>query len=364
MSLRRRIAASGAPGPAPVCRPGSNRGGACTTCGTAVSSPASGMARRGRWRLPFALTLLALLGACATVTPKSNPAVASDDAPRFIAPGGANPPRVALVLSGGSARGFSHLGVLRVLEREGLRPDLVVGTSAGAIVGGLYASGMTLEAIEAIEAHAARLDWFTVFDVDPLRSLMRGLGLGFAKGERLEKFLRQPLRAPMQSFPIRFAAVATDLNSGETVVLNHGDAALAMRASAAVPGMLEPVDAGGRLLGDGQIVSPMPVAVARQLGAAVVVAVDVVYPPRHSSLTNPVSVLFQTVLISSYRHLLNERQQADLVVSPAIESTGQLGLADRDWLVKAGVDAAEAALPRLRAIFDARTSSGEPSSVK
>ena len=111
---------------------------------------------------------------------------------------------------------------------------------------------------------------------------------------------------------------------------------------------------GGYLHADGQIVSPLPVATARRLGAQVVVAVDVVYPPRHSVLTSPVSVLFQAVLISSYRQLLTERLEADLVLSPVIVTSGQLGLADREWLIKAGAAAAEAALPQLRAAFGAR----------
>ena len=303
-----------------------------------------------RMRVPAICWLALLLSACATTAPPV-PLLDERSLPRYVAPSSTNPPRVALVLSGGSARGFAHLGVLRVLEREGLRPDLVVGTSVGAIAGGLYASGMSVDAIEAL---AEQLDWFTVFDIDPVRSLLGGLGLGLAKGQRLEVFLRASMRAPMQSFPTRFAAVATDLNSGETVVLNHGDAALAMRASSAIPGVLEPVHIAGRLLGDGQIVSPLPVAAARQLGASVVIAVDVVYPPQHSTLTNPVSVLFQTVLISSYRHLLTERPQADLVLSPSIEVTGQLGLSDRSWLINTGIAAAEAALPQLRAAFGAR----------
>ena len=291
--------------------------------------------------------LLLALCACSTLQPAGT-LPAARDLPRYVAPTSTKVQRVALVLSGGSARGFAHLGVLRVLEREGLRPDLVVGTSAGAIAGGLYASGMSLEAIEAL---AQRLDWSTVFDIDPVHSLLAGLGLGLAKGRRLELLLRESLGASIEAFPVAFAAVATDLNSGETVVLNHGDPALAMLASSAVPGMLEPVNVGGRLLGDGQIVSPLPVAVARQLGARIVIAVDVVYPPKDSALTNPVSVLFQTVLISSYRHLLNERPQADLVLTPKIESSGQLGFSDREWLIKTGSAAAEAALPQLKVAF-------------
>ena len=240
------------------------------------------------------------------------------DPPRFEARRHAKPPRVALVLSGGAARAFAHLGVLRVFEREGLRPDLVVGSSAGAIVGAYYAQGMP---VAEIEVHAARLSLPTLIDIDPLKSLLGGFGLGLARGERLEGFLRQSLKLPLQTMPTPFAAVATDLNTGESVLLNHGDTPRALRASSAVPGLYEPVRAGERLLGDGQIASPMPVAAARALGARLVIAVDVVYPPQHTALNNPLSVLFQTVTISTYRHLLLEREQADLVIRPVIPAT-------------------------------------------
>jgi NTE family protein len=242
--------------------------------------------------------------------------------------------------------------VLRVLEREGLRPDLVVGASAGAIVGALYASGLPVAEIEAV---SARLGWGTLIDFDPIRSVLLGaMPLGIARGERLEAFLREPLPAPMQSFPLRFAAVATDLANGEMVLLNYGDAARALRASSAVPGLYEPVDVNSRRLVDGQVVSPLPVAAARRLGAQVVIAVDVVYPPEQSSMSNPISVLFQTMLISTWQHLLRERAHADLIVSPAIAPTSsQYGLGDREWLIKAGEAAAEKALPQLRAAMRA-----------
>ncbi len=158
----------------------------------------------------------------------------------------------------------------------------------------------------------------------------------------------------MQHFPVRFAAVTTDLSSGETVLLNHGDAARALRASSAVPGLYQPVEIDGRRLVDGQVVAPLPVAAARRLGARFVVAVDVVYPPEQSSVSNPVSVLFQTMLISTWRHLLDARSQADIVIAPVIAPTGsQYGLGDREWLIKAGEAAAEQALPQLRAAMQA-----------
>jgi NTE family protein len=294
---------------------------------------------------------LALAGCATTIftssgAPADTPAI---DPPRFEAPPASAPkPRVALVLSGGAARAFAHLGVLRVLEREGLRPDLVVGTSAGAIVGACYAAGLPVAEIEVL---AARIDWPTLIDIDPVKTLLGGFGLGLAKGERLEAFLRRSVGLPLERMPIPFVAVATDLHNGEAVLLNHGDTPRALRASSAVPALYEPVRAAGSLLGDGQIVSPMPVAAARRLGAQVVIAVDVVYPPQHAPLTNPMSVLFQSVTISTYRHLLNERAQADLLIAPDIPPTGDLALGDREWLIKAGQRAAEAQLGPLRAAF-------------
>lgn len=291
---------------------------------------------------------LALLGACATRDSASDPAAL--DAPRYESFSAAAPPRVALVLSGGAARAFAHLGVLRVLEREGLRPDLVVGSSAGAIVGAYYASGMP---VAKIEEAAARLDLSTLIDTNALGVLFGG-GLGYAKGDRLEAFLRASIDRPLQSLPLRFAAVATDLRSGELVLLTHGDTARALRASSSMPALYEPVRAAGRLLGDGQITSPLPVDAARQLGAKQVIAVDVAYPPHLSSLTGPLSVLFQSLVIATYRHLLLERARADLVVMPEIPNTGDLVLSDRTWLIAAGEAAAEKMLPALRAAFAVR----------
>ncbi|MCW5660063.1 MAG: patatin-like phospholipase family protein [Burkholderiaceae bacterium] len=302
--------------------------------------------------IALASAMLSLLAGCASTIFISSQApgdIAPVDEPRFEARTLDAPQRVALVLSGGATRAFAHLGVLRVLEREGLRPDLVVGSSAGAIVGAHYAAGKPVAEIEAL---AARLNLPTLIDIDPVKTLLGGFGgLGLAKGQRLEAFLRESIGAPLQSLPIRFAAVATDLNNGETLLLNHGDTARALRASSAMPGLYEPVHAGGRVLGDGQIASPLPTGAARLLGARVVVGVDVVYPPQHATLTSAMSVLFQTMTISTYRHLQRERELADLVITPEIPSTSDLALSDREWLIAAGEAAAEKALPALRAAF-------------
>lgn len=300
----------------------------------------------------FVLVASLLTAGCAATIFSSGAApdqVVAVDVPRFVPPQTtAAKPQIALVLSGGSARGFAHLGVLRVLEREGLRPDLVVGTSAGAVVGALYASGRSVADIEAL---LARIDWPTLIDIDPVKTVLKGLGLGLARGDRLEEFLRQAVPLRLQDLPVPFAAVATELSSGEMVVLNHGDTARALRASSAVPGLYEPVRAGDRLLSDGQVVSPLPIAAARFLGARTVVAVDVVYPPQHASITNPVSVLFQAMTISTWHHLLRERPNADVLLQPVIPPSDNLTLADMKWLIAAGERAAETLLPDLRKAF-------------
>lgn len=296
-------------------------------------------------------TMLMLLSSCASTIVNYSEAhveMPGFEPPRFATRSSAAPLRVALVLSGGAMRAFAHLGVLRVLEREGLYPDLVVGSSAGAMVGAYFASGMP---VAEIELQAARIDLLTLIDIDPVRILLGGFGLGIAKGERLEAFLRESLNVPLQTMKMPFVAVATDLNTGEPVLLNHGDTPHAIRASSAVPGLYEPVRADGRVLGDGQISSPLPVGAARALGASVVVAVDVVYPPHNASLNTPLSVLFQTVTISTHRHLLRERELADVLVRPVIPPTSDLRLSDRAWLIAAGENAATAMLPTLRAAF-------------
>ena len=209
---------------------------------------------------------------------------------------GAERPRVALVLSGGGARGFAHVGVLKALEAARVPVDMVVGTSMGAIVGGLYASGMDAT---VVEQEVQRLDWDNVFasrvdrrelsqrrkehdfEVSPLLEV--GIGsdglkapLGSLSSRVLEAHLRRlTLSAShirhFDQLPTPFRAVATDMESGQPVVLGRGDLAAAMRASMSVPGVFAPLELDGRILGDGGLVNNLPVDVARQLGADVVI---------------------------------------------------------------------------------------------
>jgi NTE family protein len=250
--------------------------------------------------------------------------------------------KVALVLGGGGCRGYGHLGVLRVLERERLRPDLVVGSSAGSLVGALYAAGLGAERIEKLGAGMTPnmlRDW--IFP-----------RLGFFGGAGIARFVREQVGVrPIETLPIRFAAVATDLRTGEAVMLERGDVGLAVQASSSAPGLLEPVIMEGRLLVDGNIVAPVPVSAAHGLGARRVVAVDVTFPPEEANLSDPFDALYQGFSILTRKLAIEERNLADVMLAPQIPEHDQMSSSIIAEHVRAGERAASAALPALRRLF-------------
>ena len=183
--------------------------------------------------------------------------------------------RLGLVLSGGGARAFAHIGVLRVLERVGARFDVVAGTSMGAIIGALYAAGRSADEIHEI---AKGVSWRDVVDIS--------LQAGLIKGDKLESFLAELLPRSFDDLPVPFAVTTTDIETGEAVLLQEGDLVRAIRASSSFPGAIEPIQYGGRTLADGGIVNNLPVAAATFLGATRTVASDVT-PARRSVYRTP-----------------------------------------------------------------------------
>jgi len=177
---------------------------------------------------------------------------------------------VGIVLSGGGARGFAHIGALRALERAGAKFDVVAGTSMGAILGALYATGASAEDLYQL---AVRTNWRDVVDLS--------LKTGLLKGDRLEGFLAEQLPATFEELKRPLAVIATDIESGEEVLMCEGDLLSAVRASASFPGAFEPVHIAGRTLADGGIVNNLPINAASWLGANRVIALDVT-PPRQS----------------------------------------------------------------------------------
>jgi NTE family protein len=304
--------------------------------------------RYDRWLFIGVLLCIAAMAGCATVEVP----VATTDEPQAgpaLRPY-ASRPVVALVLSGGSARGFAHIGVIKVLEEAGIEPDLVVGTSAGSIVAVAYASGMSAQQM-ADAASTMTGSLFMDLTIPNLgQPVIRG-ELGWIRGTRLQRFVERLVdKRPLESLRRRVAIVATQLESGMPVAFTQGDTGLAVRASVSVPGVFVPPLIGGKRYVDGQISSPVPVALARSLGADVVIAVDATFPPDHAEIANTASVLFQAMTIATQRIKHQELALASIVITPDIRSSSQLGLSDREWIMQAGERAASQALPRLRAL--------------
>ncbi len=261
-----------------------------------------------------------------------------DILPQAPAPG--EPVRIGLALGGGAVRGAAHVGVLDVLDRAGLEPAVITGTSAGALVGALYAAGMSPADISKL-AHTLR--WARL--IRPART-RRAL---FETG-RLATFLDGVLGGRgFDALTLPFAAVACELTTGRRVVLRDGPVAGAVLASAAIPGVFPPVDRDGRLLVDGSLVDMVPAALAREMGADIVVGVDVSGPlPRR----RPTTVLQIMVAVSTLQPGGSQRaaEDADLILTPEVDEYAFWELSRIAEFEDAGRVAAERALPLLRAL--------------
>ncbi len=261
--------------------------------------------------------------------------------PEFVVP----PPRIALVLGGGAARGFAHVGVIKVLEAQGLAPDIVVGTSAGSVVGALYASG--LSGYE-LQRRAMELDEKSVSDwALPNR--------GFLKGESLQTYINEAVRGKtIEQMPRALGVVATDLRSGQQTVFRRGNTGMAVRASSSVPGVFQPVTISGREYVDGGLTSPVPVQAARDMGADIVVAVDIAKNPERAKVRDTIDVLLQTFLIMGRAIAAQELRSADVVVLPATEELATADFQSRHLAVLEGEKAALQVIPALRRKIEER----------
>ncbi len=316
-----------------------------------ASSPQLGLSRRAC--LGAGLAWLATLSGCSTlVSPgapvepaapsrSEAPADSQHEAPRT------RPPCIGMALGGGAARGFAHVGVIQVLEQQGLLPDLVVGTSAGSLVAALYASGRNgaeLEQAALRMEEAAITDWtLPLFN----RGLLRGDALARYVNAQVKGKTIQDMKRPL-------GIVATDLANGQGVLFQRGDTGTAVRASSAVPGVFSPVAIGGREYVDGGLVAPVPVQQARQMGAEFVIAVNISSPPEGNPTSDTFKVLMQTFDIMGQtinRYALSE---ADLVIRPELHGIGSADFSARQRSIAAGRAAMQAALPRLRERLQAK----------
>ena len=251
-------------------------------------------------------------------------------------------PRVGLALGGGAARGFAHVGVIQVLEQHGIRPDLVVGTSAGSLVAAMYASGQSAAVLEreALAMDEAMLTDWTM----PL------FGRGMLRGEALARYVRREVGGKLiEQMPLPLGILATDLGNGEGVLFRRGDAAQAVRASSAVPGVFVPVTIAGRDYVDGGLVAPVPVNQARSMGAEVVIAVDISSDPQGNDANGWLKVLLQTTAIMGQSINRQTLQASDVItVRPLLSGVGSADFGARQRSIEAGRVAMLAAMPRLK----------------
>jgi NTE family protein len=286
----------------------------------------------------FAFTAALLLAACRTPVPPTPEA--PPPAPQATAPHLREPVKIALVLGGGAARGFAHIGVIKALEAQGITPDIVVGTSAGSVVGALYAAGyngfdMQTLAMQMEEKQVS--DWSL-----PNR--------GVIKGEALQDFINNAVKErPLEKLNKLFAVVATDLKSGEMIVFRTGNTGMAVRASSSVPGVFQPVTINGREYVDGGLVAPIPVSVAKDLGADFIIAVDISASPENHKTDSTLEVLLQTFNIMEQRINRNELPQANIVIHPATVGMDTTDFNTRNQAVLEGEKAAAAIMPELKA---------------
>ena len=261
-------------------------------------------------------------------------------------------PRIGLALGGGAAKGFAHIGVIKMLEASGIHPDVVSGTSAGSVVGVLYASGMDAFALQQT---AFSLDEGKIRDV-------RFFSGGMVQGQKLQDYVNELIRQqPIEKLRMPFAAVATQLETGERAIFIKGNAGQAVRASSSIPGVFEPVEISGKHFVDGGVVSPVPVDAARQLGADIVIAVDISARPDGSNPGNMVGIVGQSITIMGRKLADQELARADIVIRPKVGQIGPTDFDQKNVAILEGERAALAAIPAIKAkIAEKAAAMGKP----
>jgi NTE family protein len=291
----------------------------------------------------FAGLLLAGCGSAPKLpqTPVAQAPVVPAPAPRKI--------KIGLALGGGAARGFAHIGVIKALEAQGIVPDIVVGTSAGSVVGSLYASGYSGFALQKI---ALEMDESTISDwALPLFSKSPGV----LKGEALQAYVNKAVHnQPIEKLRIPFGAVATDVKNGQPILFRRGNTGMAVRASSAVPSVFQPVSIGGHTYVDGGLVAPVPVRFAREMGADFIIAVNISSQAEGQATASSLDLVMQSFNIMGQRINKLELKDADIVITPDLGTMGSSDFNGRHTAILAGEQAASAVMQQLKAKLKAK----------
>lgn len=280
---------------------------------------------------PLVVLILALF-ACQTaqtVKPQAQPAPARKE------------PKIALVLGGGSAKGFAHVGVIRVLEQEKIPIHMILGTSVGSLIGGIYAAN----------PDSFQLEWlaFKIERNDILDFSIAYSKLGPVQGARLESFIEQNVKVKkIEETKIPFAPVATDLNTGETVVLEKGSLAKGIHASAAIPGIFVPVTFDNRVLVDGGVTNNVACDIARARGADIIIGVNLQKDVKNFQMDSVIDVIAQSVSIMMRETSKGKARSADVLIEPEIKGVSLFDFSQKKLLMEEGIRAAKQAVPRIR----------------
>lgn len=286
----------------------------------------------------FVLVILLLLVSCASqdsrpITPQVIP-------PAKNVPTAKPKIRIGLALGGGAAKGFAHIGVIKMLEANGMRVEYVAGTSAGSVVGAMYASGMT-----SFELQKTAL----ALNEDQLRDISLFSG-GVVKGQKLQNYVNTMVKQkPIEGMKIPLAIVATQLETGERTVFTRGNTGQAVRASSSIPGVFEPVTIGQWHYVDGGIVSPVPVDATRRLGADLVIAVDISSKASGKNPDGMMGIVSQSISIMGQKLGAQELARADVIIRPRVATIGPAEFEQRHQAIIEGEKAALAAMPQIKA---------------
>ena len=261
--------------------------------------------------------------------------------------------KIGLALSGGAARGLAHIGVLAILEKEGIPVDLIAGTSTGAIVGSLYAQGKNVNQIKELTLDLAQQK-LTRF-IDP--SLPRtGLIKGKKIKDQLASFIGGDIR--FSNLKIPFACVATDIETGEEIVIDRGSVPEAVRASISIPGIFTLVKKGGRYLVDGGLVNPVPVSVVKAMGADFIIAVNVIpgvvdrthhqEGAKGSKEPNIIHIMVQSIHIGTQSLVTHSLEEADIIIEPHVAQVGAGDFHRAQECIRQGELAAQSSIPEIK----------------
>jgi NTE family protein len=284
--------------------------------------------KRAKILLLFALVFL-FLGSCETMQSKPAP----------------RQPKIALVLGGGSAKGFAHVGVIRALEQEKIPIHMIVGTSVGSLIGGLYAANPDSFQLEWLAFKIERGD---ILDFSIVHSR-----LGPVQGTKLESFIENNVKVKrVEDTRIPFTPIATDLKTGETILLEKGPLSKAIRASSSIPGIFVPVTFDGRVLVDGGVTNNVPCDIARAKGADIVIAVNLQKDVKNQAAAESlVDIIAQSISVMMRESSRSKLASADIVIEPDTKSTSMFDFTQKKKLMEEGIKATREVMPQIKALL-------------